>query len=310
MDLKTFAVYQKLISNSTLLEYIVNNEDIPVNVVEDNMKELLEPLQHSESEALVNDYREHLRNTVKTSFSKKEDNVFDVNGHIDDPVIESIELLHGVDREDVVRDVVSSVMGDLNSDRHVEIENVLLSEEADDFLRMATKPLFSSDISQTIDVEPDEAIDHLLDEVLSSEDIVKDDAVEEDVVQDIELEEEEVVHDIDPSDLEDIESLEVPLRDLDVTSHYDDDVIDETVEDVIEEAVEDTIEDVPVEDIIDDVPVEDTYEEPYEEEAYEAPAEQEEIQAHAFKQAYDFLIGQLHEKGLVDKLPGLHVPQV
>ena len=271
MDLKTFAVYQKLISNSTLLEYIVNNEDIPVNVVEDNMKELLEPLQHSESEALVNNYREYLRNTVKTSFTKKEENVFDVNGHIDDPVIESIELLHGVDREDVVRDVVSNVMGDLSSDRHVEIESVLLSEEADDFLRMATKPLFSSDISQTIDVEPDEEIDHLLDEVLSSEDIVKDDAVEEeDVVQDIELEEEEVVHDIDPSDLEDIESLEEPLRDLDVASY-------------------------------DDVPAEEAYEEPYEE---------EETQTHAFKQAYDFLIEQLHEKGLVDKLPGLHVPQV
>ena len=294
-------MYQKLLSNSTLLEYIVNNEDIPVNVVEDNMKELLEPLQHSESEAIVNNYREHLRNTVKTSFTKKEDNVFDVNGHIDDPVIESIELLHGVDREDVVRDVVSNVMGDLNSERHVEIESVLLSEEADDFLRMATKPLFSSDISQTIDVEPDEEIDHLLDEVLSSEDIVNDDAVEEDVVQDIELEDEEVVQDIeledeevvqdieleeedvvqdiDPSDLEDIESLEEPLRDLDVPSHYDDE---------------------PEDDVIDE-PVEDTIEEPYEE---------EETQAHAFKQAYDFLLEQLHEKGLVDKLPGLHVPQV
>ena len=284
MDLKTFAVYRKLSSNSTLLEYIVNNENIPVNVVEENMKELLEPLQHSESEAIVNDYREHLRNTVKASFSKKEDNVFDVNGHIDDPVIESIELLHGVDREDVVRDMVSNVMGDLNSERHVEIEDVSLSEEADEFLRMATKPLFSSDISQTLDVEPEEEIDHLLDEALSSEDNVYDDEVEEDAVQDIELEEEEVAQDIDPSDLEDIESLEEPLRDLDVPSLYDDEVIDETAEEVVD----------------------DTYEDPYEEEAYE----EEEIPAHAFKQAYDFLVEQLHEKGLVDSLPGLHVPQV
>ena len=274
MDLKTFAVYRKLLSNSTLLEYIVNNENIPVNVVEENMKELLEPLQHSESEAIVNDYREHLRNTVKASFSKKEDNVFDVNGYIDDPVIESIELLHGVDREDVVRDMVSNVMGDLNSERHVEIEDVLLSEEADEFLRMATKPLFSSDISQTLDVEPDEEVGHLLDEVPSSEDNVYDDEVEENVVQDIEPEEEGIVQGIDPSDLEDIESLEEPLRDLDVPSLYDDEPEDD---------VEETIEDVPVE---------------------------EEIPAHAFKQAYDFLVEQLHEKGLVDSLPGLHVPQV
>ena len=347
MDLKGFAVYQKLKSNSTLLEYIVKDELIPASVVEENMRELLEPLQHSESEALINDYRDYLRHTVKTNFSKREDNIFDVNGHIDDQVIESIELLHGVEREEVVRDVVTAVMGDLNSDRHVEIDNVLLSAEADDFLRMATKPLFSSEKQQPSmqlnddsdeSIQLDDDIEDMLDDILSlsENDYADGDTLDETVDAPTAAPEdtiEDEIVDIDPADLEDIESFEAPLRDLHVTSNYDEDVIaddivmdDDSIDDIVmdDDSIDDIVmDDDSIDDILDEddrIDVdEDVYDNvvnmPYDEpllddDVYVDTVDNSDVQANAFKQAYDFLITQLHEKGLVDRLPGLHVPQV
>lgn len=312
MDLKAFAVYQKLKTNSTLLEYIVKNKHIPIDVVEESMKELLDPLEHSESEALINDYLDHLKHTVKTNFSKTGDNVFDVSGHIADPVIESIELLHGVEREDVVRDVVGNVMGDLNSDREVQIDNVLLSAEADDFLRMATKPLFSAEHKQAVP----EDIDHMIDEALNDSPETATGATVHKERNDVQPEAvDETAQTIDPADLEDIESFEAPMRDLHVASDYDE---DDAAADIASEYDEDDAVDYDEEEAYDGDVAYD--EEAYDEEiAYDesdnvvedVDGEQEpaDTQAHAMKQAYDFLIEQLHEKGLVDKLPGLHVPQ-
>lgn len=308
MDLKTFAVYKKLTANSTLLDYVVNNESIPIDVVEENLDELIASLHHDESEALVSDYMGHLKDTVKTNFSKKEDNMFDVSGQIDDPVIESIELLHGVEREDVVKGVVTNVMRDLNGDRKIEVDHVSLSDEADEFVRMAREPLFfeqgSSAVSES-DIEDD--VDDLIHDVLnnetidtSDEDVLEELSAEEEVdlqdaapdLEDVDIPDEDLIadldeedahdQDIDPSDLEDLESLEEPMRDLHVGANEADE------------------EDTYSEEVFDDAS--DFADEPDVEEEPEVST------AEAFKIAYDSLVQQLQEKGLDKKLPGLHLP--
>ena len=143
MDLKTYAVYRKLTANSTLLEHLVKNEPVPVDVLENDIQDLIVPLHNTQAEQLVTNYPQYLQEHVQLGTIKNGDNQFLINGEIAEPVIQSIELLHTIDRKDVVSNFITKTMMDLNGNREVKIENLSLSEAADNFLELTKMPLFS-----------------------------------------------------------------------------------------------------------------------------------------------------------------------
>ena len=141
MDLKTYAVYRKLTANSTLLEHLAKNEPVPIDVLEDDIQELIASLHNTQAEQLVTDYPRYLQEHVQLGTIKDGENQFTINGEIAEPVIQSIEIIHTIDRKDVVSNFITQTMMDLNGHREVKIENLSLSEAADSFVKLTEMQL-------------------------------------------------------------------------------------------------------------------------------------------------------------------------
>lgn len=171
MDLKSFAVLQKLAANSDLLEYVVENKPVPIPVLEDNLKTLLSGQEDADAEMIVKDYQQFLRKHVGVAITPEGDshNEFAVSGSIEDPLIESIEILHGVDRKEVVTDLVGGVMGDLKGDRELKITAIDLAKSTDEFLAM-TSPIVTpqAEIKTVDSTLPEQSVQAVAPEIVEA----------------------------------------------------------------------------------------------------------------------------------------------
>lgn len=153
MDLKTYAVLRKLTANSELLQYVAANQPVPINILESDMQELIADLRSDNAESLVSDYEKYLRENVRFGLTQASDDTYEVSGDINDAVVDSIELVHGVDKRTMVSNLITGFMGDMRSDRVVEIEDLSLIEKVSDFVAMTEKPVFGRP-AQTVPVQP------------------------------------------------------------------------------------------------------------------------------------------------------------
>ena len=99
MDLKVYAISQKLKNeNSELIKY-VNNDNIPRDIIEKEFKEVFENYQDDKAELLADDYRQYLLGTTQVMFSKNSSGL-NIEGELKDNVVDIIETIHKTSKEE------------------------------------------------------------------------------------------------------------------------------------------------------------------------------------------------------------------
>lgn len=127
MDFRTYAISQKIRRNSDLIKYI-NSDNIPLSVIEKEFKDVFESYQDNEAELLSKDYKEFLMRCVPVSFTPTSSGL-NVDGKIEDTVIEVIEDIHNVKKEEAITDLVTSVVKTVNPTRDFSVKDVSFTEK-------------------------------------------------------------------------------------------------------------------------------------------------------------------------------------
>lgn len=320
MDLKTYAVFRKLNKNSDLLKYVVNHQAVPLEVLNNDMKDLLDDLHDADAECVVNDYQKYLQEHVQMNFVPDGKDQFDVNGEVAEPLMESIELVHHVNRKDVVHDLVANVMNNLRGERDVKVDHIKLAASAKAFVALTKQPVLDVDTDQQTDSDQqtDEATQTDSDEATqtdsedqtdaatqmnseaqtdaatqtNSEDQMDSETQTDDATQ--MNSEDQQVKDASVTD-QNINYLKKPLPKSNIQPEpplfeEPDDDVPEDIEDILPEGIEDGVP-----DNLPEQPVE------------EAAVETSEPQENPFKKAYDFLVDELRNRKIDERLPGLHL---
>jgi hypothetical protein len=129
MNLKHFAVLQKLQGKSNLLEYLVENKDVPIVELEKAFGSLLEKETSTVAEEVVSDYKTYLQKNTQLGVVTVSDNEFTVTGGVDNRLVEAIQLLTGDTKEDIVDNLVATVMSEIRGSKELTVSNVEISDE-------------------------------------------------------------------------------------------------------------------------------------------------------------------------------------
>lgn len=221
MNLKTFAVSQKLHRDQKLLDYVVHEQAVPLNVIQDAFGPLLETQTDVKAERLITNYKTLLADEIPIRVHKNAENGFEISGNVPDTMLEAITLVHGVSAEDAVRDLINTHMEQLYGTT-CEILHSELKQEAERTL------LEASNIPEILPGPTEVPFD----ESLSANQETDVDLVAE-TMEATEMNEEQV--------------SEAALAEA---------VAEEPVEEVAEESVEESVEDVaeePVEESVEEV---------------------------------------------------------
>ena len=130
MDLKTYAVSQKIANGSNLLDYVVKGESVPLNVVESSFVELLVSFDDEQARTLISNYQEYLNKSVPLGIVSLGDHQFKVDGHVSQGVLDAVKLLHNIEPEQVVNDVIEYTFTNLQSGHPIKTESLQLVESS------------------------------------------------------------------------------------------------------------------------------------------------------------------------------------
>lgn len=103
MELLTYAVRRKLLSDDPLLSYVVGNKPVPVSAVAASFHDFIAPLTDEKSECLISDYPKMLNENVPVVVRANTEGGYDISGNIPDTLLEAITLVHGAGQEEIVR---------------------------------------------------------------------------------------------------------------------------------------------------------------------------------------------------------------
>lgn len=221
MNLKTFAVSQKLHRDQKLLDYVVHEQAVPLNVIQDAFGPLLETQTDVKAERLITNYKTLLADEIPIRVHKNAENGFEISGNVPDTMLEAITLVHGVSAEDAVRDLINTHMEQLYGTT-CEILHSELKQEAERTL------LEASNIPEILPGPTEVPFD----ESLSANQETDVDLVAE-TMEATEMNEEQV------SEAALVEAVaEEPVEEVAEES------VEESVEDVAEEPVEESVEEV------------------------------------------------------------------
>ena len=239
MDLREYAISQKIQGKSDLLNYVVNNKDVPVDVLETSFRDLLIEQTDAHVADISNDYIKYLKERVKVGVIPLGDHKFEVSGDISDNELEAIELLTGDDKDTVVKRLSDNVHKEMRGHNDLDISEIEFSESeikeavkhANDKVeeivnKLPELPVHEKSYEETHEV--DEIIERP--QMFDDEDDIKDEEVSEDVF------------DIDVDSIDfgvDLEDEEVSEDDYeDEYPEYDDEYLDEESSEYDEESVE------------------------------------------------------------------------
>lgn len=229
MNLKTFAVSQKLHRDQKLLDYVVHEQAVPLNVIQDAFGPLLETQTDVKAERLITNYKTLLADEIPIRVQKNAENGFEISGNVPDTMLEAITLVHGVSAEDAVRDLINTHMEQLygttceilHSELKQEAERTLLeASNIPEILPGPTEVPFDESLSANQETDVD-LVAETMEATEMNEEQVSEAALAEAVA-------EEPVEEVAEESVE--ESVE--------------EVAEESVEDVAEEPVEESVEEV------------------------------------------------------------------
>ena len=107
MDLKTYAVGQKLLHDDGLLDYVVRQEPVPVDVVAASFRDFLDRQEDAQARKLIDDYRGFLGEAVPVVITRNQGTGgYQVSGEIPDSMVSAIMLVHNLSPEAVIKSLV------------------------------------------------------------------------------------------------------------------------------------------------------------------------------------------------------------
>ena len=296
MDLREYAISQKIQGKSDLLNYVVNNKDVPVDVLETSFSDLLTEQTDAHVADISNDYIKYLKERVKVGIIPLGDHKFEVSGDISDNELEVIELLTGDDKDTVVKRLLDNVLNELRGHNDLDISEIEFSESeikeavkhANDKVEEIINNLPELPVHEKAHEETHE-VEEIVErpQMFDDEDDIKDEEVSEDVF-DI---------DVDTIDFGvDLEDEEVSEDDYeDEYPEYDDEYLDEESSEYDEESSEYDEESVEY----------DEESSEYDEESHEDDDQvdvQTDVPEEVILDIYNSFVGDIRARGLDKKL--------
>ena len=198
MDLKQFATLKKIQGKSDLLRYVIAHDDVPVDEIEKAFGDVITNENSPVVDALETDYGTFLQKQTRLGVVPLANNKFEVSGDIDTNLIETIELLSGDNREEIVNKLVSTIMSEIRGSHDLEVSNIQLTDieigsAVDKVLDRTEEALALLKNSDTVNTESlkDEPLEDepLEDETLEDE-TLEDETLEDETLEDETLEDE------------------------------------------------------------------------------------------------------------------------
>lgn len=236
MDLREYAISQKIQGKSDLLNYVVNNNDVPVDVLETSFSDLLTEQTDAHVADISNDYIKYLKERVKVGIIPLGDHKFEVSGDISDNELEVIELLTGDDKDTVVKRLLDNVLNELRGHKDLDISEIEFSESE---IKEAVKHA-NDKVEEIVNKLPELPV-HDVEEIIERPQMFEDD---EDDIEDDEVSEDAFEIDMDDINFGDVSEDEqvdasedelVSDDEYDEYPEYDDEYLDEEESDEYDE---------------------------------------------------------------------------
>jgi len=272
MDLKQFATLKKIQGKSDLLRYVIAHDDVPVNEIEKAFGDVINNENSPVVDALETDYGTFLQKQTRLGVVPLANNKFEVSGDIDTNLIETIELLSGDNREEIVNKLVSTIMSEIRGSHDLEVSNIQLTDieigsavdKVLDRTEEALALLKNSDTVKTETLEDETLEDETLeDETLEDEaledETLEDEALEDEALEDEALEDETLEDDAledGAFDAEPAGNAQSDIENIDFDNMYPDGVNFDSFDDAVND-IESSINDVDLDNVENDVPVPD-----------------------------------------------------
>lgn len=237
MDLREYAISQKIQGKSDLLNYVVNNNDVPVDVLETSFSDLLTEQTDAHVADISNDYIKYLKERVKVGIIPLGDHKFEVSGDISDNELEVIELLTGDDKDTVVKRLLDNVLNELRGHKDLDISEIEFSESE---IKEAVKHA-NDKVEEIVNKLPELPVHDDVEEIIERPQMFEDD---EDYIEDDEVSEDAFEIDMDDINFGDVsEDEQVDASEDDLVSddeydeypEYDDEYLDEEESDEYDE---------------------------------------------------------------------------
>ena len=275
MDLKQFATLKKIQGKSDLLRYVIAHDDVPVDEIEKAFGDVITNKNSPVVDALETDYGTFLQKQTRLGVVPLANNKFEVSGDIDTNLIETIELLSGDNREEIVNKLVSTIMSEIRGSHDLEVSNIQLTDieigsavdKVLDRTEEALALLKNSDTVKTESLEDESLEDETLedetleDEALEDETLedetLEDETLEDETLEDETLEDEALEDDVledDAFDAEPAGNAQSDIENIDFDNMYPDGVNFDSFDDAVTD-IESSINDADSDNVENDVPV-------------------------------------------------------
>ena len=316
MDLREYAISQKIQGKSDLLNYVVNNNDVPVDVLETSFSDLLTEQTDAHVADISNDYIKYLKERVKVGIIPLGDHKFEVSGDISDNELEAIELLTGDDNDTVVKRLLDNVLNELRGHNDLDISEIEFSESE---IKEAVKHA-NDKVEEIVNNLPELPVHEKVEETHEAHEVEEahdaEEAHEVEAHEDVHDEVEEIIErpqmfEDDEDDIEDDEisedSFEIDLDEINFGDNSDDEQVDDSEDDY--EQYSDYEDEYPN---YDDEDLDDEESDEYDEESGEYLDEESYVDADQVDEQsvpedvildiYNSFVGDIRARGLDKKL--------
>ena len=272
MDLKQFATLKKIQGKSDLLRYVIAHDDVPVNEIEKAFGDVINNENSPVVEALETDYGTFLQKQTRLGVVPLANNKFEVSGDIDTNLIETIELLSGDNREEIVNKLVSTIMSEIRGSHDLEVSNIQLTDieigsavdKVLDRTEEALALLKNSDTVKTESLEDESLEDETLEDETLDDEALEDETLEDETLEDETLEDEALEDDAleddaledDAFDAEPAGNAQSDIENIDFDNMYPDGVNFDSFDDAVTD-IESSINDADSDNVENDGPVPD-----------------------------------------------------
>ena len=272
MDLKQFATLKKIQGKSDLLRYVIAHDDVPVNEIEKAFGDVINNENSPVVDALETDYGTFLQKQTRLGVVPLANNKFEVSGDIDTNLIETIELLSGDNREEIVNKLVSTIMSEIRGSHDLEVSNIQLTDieigsavdKVLDRTEEALALLKNSDTVKTESLEDESLEDETLEDETLDDEALEDETLEDETLEDETLEDEALEDDAleddaledDAFDAEPAGNAQSDIENIDFDNMYPDGVNFDSFDDAVND-IESSINDADSDNVENDVPVPD-----------------------------------------------------
>ena len=267
MDLKQFATLKKIQGKSDLLRYVIAHDDVPVNEIEKAFGDVINNENSPVVDALETDYGTFLQKQTRLGVVPLANNKFEVSGDIDTNLIETIELLSGDNREEIVNKLVSTIMSEIRGSHDLEVSNIQLTDieigsavdKVLDRTEEALALLKNSDTVKTESLEDESLEDETLEDETLDDEALEDETLEDETLEDEALEDDTLEDDAledDAFDAEPAGNAQSDIENIDFDNMYPDGVNFDSFDDAVTD-IESSINDADSDNVENDVPVPD-----------------------------------------------------